>query len=379
MLFVVNSSRKESWMQKPSRFRPGLWFHAQALLYRASRIKASHNGFFFAMGGERKMRAVEIVKPGGPEVLVATDRPMPVPGAGEVLIKISAAGINRPDVFQRKGNYAPPPGTSDLPGLEVAGEIVGGDAAAGGFVIGDKVCALIAGGGYAQYCVAPVLQCLPIPKGLSEIEAAGLPETYFTVWSNVFDRGRLSAGEALLVHGGASGIGTTAIQLARAMGNKVYATVGSDERAQAVEALGAAKGINYKTQDFVQEVKTLTAGRGVDVILDMVAGDYTARNLQSLAEDGRILIIALLGGARSEVDCNQILRRRLTITGSTLRPRPVAFKADIARALRERVWPLLEQGAIKSIIHATFPMEEAAAAHAMMEAGENIGKIILTM
>lgn len=325
------------------------------------------------------MRAVEIVKPGGPEVLVATDRPMPVPGAGEVLIKVSAAGINRPDVFQRKGNYAPPPGTSDLPGLEVAGEIVGGDAAAGGFAIGDKVCALIAGGGYAQYCVAPVLQCLPIPKGLSELEAAGLPETYFTVWSNVFDRGRLGAGETLLVHGGASGIGTTAIQLARAMGNTVYATVGSDERAQAVEALGAAKGINYKTQDFVQEVKTLTAGRGVDVILDMVAGDYTARNLQSLADDGRIVIIALLGGARSEIDCNQILRRRLTITGSTLRPRPVAFKADIARALRERVWPLLEQGAIKPIIHATFPMEEAAAAHAMMEAGENIGKIILTM
>lgn len=326
------------------------------------------------------MRAVEIVKPGGPEVLVATDRPMPVPGAGEVLIKVSAAGINRPDVFQRKGNYAPPPGTSDLPGLEVAGEIVGGDAAAGGFAVGDKVCALIAGGGYAQYCVAPVLQCLPIPKGLSELEAAGLPETYFTVWSNVFDRGRLGAGETLLVHGGgASGIGTTAIQLARAMGNTVYATVGSDERAQAVEALGAAKGINYKTQDFVQEVKTLTAGRGVDVILDMVVGDYTARNLQSLADDGRIVIIALLGGARSEIDCNQILRRRLTITGSTLRPRPLAFKADIARALRERVWPLLEQGAIKPIIHATFPMEEAAAAHAMMEAGENIGKIILTM
>ena len=325
------------------------------------------------------MRAVEIVKPGGPEVLVATDRPMPVPRAGEVLIRVSAAGINRPDVFQRKGNYAPPPGTSDLPGLEVAGEIVGGDAAAGGFAIGDKVCALIAGGGYAQYCVAPVLQCLPIPKGLSELEAAGLLETYFTVWNNVFDRGRLSAGETLLVHGGASGIGTTAIQLARAMGNTVYATVGSDERAQAVEALGAAKGINYKTQDFVQEVKTLTAGRGVDVILDMVAGDYTARNLQSLADAGRIVIIALLGGARSEIDCNQILRRRLTITGSTLRPRPVGFKADIACALRERVWPLLEQGAIKPIIHATFPMEEAAAAHAMMEAGGNIGKIILTV
>lgn len=325
------------------------------------------------------MRAVEISQPGGPEVLVPADRPMPEPGAGEVLIKVAAAGINRPDVFQRKGNYAPPPGASDLPGLELAGEIVGGDAAAGGFSVGDKVCALVAGGGYAEYCVAPVAQCLPIPKGLSEIEAAGLPETYFTVWSNVFDRGALQEGESLLVHGGASGIGTTAIQLARAMGNIVYATVGSDERARAVEALGAARGINYKTQDFVQEVRDATGGKGVNVILDMVAGEYINRNMKCLADDGRIVVIALLGGARAEVDCNQILRRRLTLTGSTLRPRPVAFKAAIARALRERVWPLLEQGAIKPIVHATFPLEQAAAAHAMMEAGENIGKIILTV
>jgi NADPH2:quinone reductase len=325
------------------------------------------------------MRAIEISQPGGPEVLVPAERPMPEPGPGEVLIKVVAAGINRPDVFQRKGNYAPPPGASDLPGLEVAGEIVGGDAAAAGFAVGDKVCALVAGGGYAEYCVAPAVQCLPIPRGLTEIEAAGLPETYFTVWSNVFDRGALQAGETLLVHGGASGIGTTAIQLARAMGHTVYATVGSDERARAVEALGATRGINYKTQDFVQEVRDATGGAGVNVILDMVAGEYINRNLKCLADDGRIVIIALLGGARAEVDGNQILRRRLTITGSTLRPRPVEFKGAIARSLRKHAWPLLEAGSIKPVVHATFPLEQASAAHAMMEAGENIGKIILTV
>lgn len=324
------------------------------------------------------MRAIEISQPGGPEVLVPVDRPMPEAGPGEVLIKVVAAGINRPDVFQRKGNYAPPPGASDLPGLEVAGEIVAGDAAAGGFAIGDKVCALVAGGGYAEYCVAPAVQCLPIPKGLSEVEAAGLPETYFTVWSNVFDRGALQEGESLLVHGGASGIGTTAIQLAHAMGHTVYATVGSDERAQAVQALGAAKGINYKTQDFVEVIREVTKGAGVNVILDMVAGEYINRGLKCLADDGRIVVIALLGGARSEIDGNQILRRRLTVTGSTLRPRSVAFKGAIAQALRQRAWPLLEQGRIKPIVHATFPLEQASAAHAMMEAGENIGKIILT-
>lgn len=324
------------------------------------------------------MKAVEITGFGAPEVLKPVERPMPEPGVGEVLIKVSAAGVNRPDVFQRKGNYPPPPGASDLPGLEVAGEIVAGDAAAGGFKVGDRVCALLAGGGYAEYCVAPVQQCLPIPAGLSEIEAAGLPETYFTVWSNVFDRGRLSAGETLLVHGGASGIGTTAVQLAKAMGNTVYFTAGSDDRVRAVEALGADRGINYRTHDFVEEVRKLTDGRGVDVILDMVAGDYVARNIKSLADDGRIVIIALLGGVKGEVDCNHIMRRRLTLTGSTLRPRPVAFKAEIARKLREHVWPLLEAGTIKPIIHATFPLEEAWKAHAMMEAGDNIGKIILT-
>ncbi|AHV92529.1 NAD(P)H-quinone oxidoreductase [Bordetella holmesii] len=324
------------------------------------------------------MRAVEISQPGGPEVLVPAQRPTPEPGAGEVLIKVTAAGINRPDVFQRMGNYAPPPGSSDLPGLEVAGEIVGGDAAAGGFKVGDKVCALLAGGGYAEYCVAPALQCLPIPKGLSDVEAAGLPETYFTVWSNVFDRGALSAGETLLVHGGASGIGTTAIQIACALGHTVYATVGSDERVAAVERLGA-KGINYKTQDFVQEIKTLTGGKGVDVVLDMVAGDYIGRDLSCLADDGRVVIIAQLGGSKATINTADLMRRRLTVTGSTLRPRPVAFKGAIAQALRQRVWPLLEQGAIKPIIHATLPLEQAAKGHAMMEAGEQVGKIILTV
>ncbi|SHI16974.1 NAD(P)H-quinone oxidoreductase [Pollutimonas bauzanensis] len=325
------------------------------------------------------MKAVEISQPGGPEVLVLVDRPKPEPKAGEVLIKVSAAGINRPDVFQRKGNYPPPPGASDLPGLEVVGEIVGGDAAAAGLAVGDKVCALLAGGGYAEYCVAPAGQCLPVPMGLSDVEAAGLPETYYTVWTNVFDRARLSAGESLLVHGGASGIGTTAIQLATALGHKVYATVGSDERARAVEGLGAVLGINYRSQDYVEEVKKATGGKGVDVVLDMVAGEYINRNINCLADDGRIVIIALLGGAKATIDCSQILRRRLTVTGSTLRPRPVAFKAEIARALKQHVWPLLEAGKIRPIVHATFPLEKACDAHAMMDAGEQIGKIILTV
>lgn len=325
------------------------------------------------------MRAVEISQAGGPEVLVPVERPTPEPGPGEVLIKVSAAGVNRPDVFQRQGAYPPPPGASDLPGLEVAGEIVSGDAAAAGLSVGDKVCALLAGGGYAEYAVAPAAQCLPIPRGLSEIEAAGLPETYFTVWSNVFDRGRLAQGETFLVHGGASGIGTTAIQLATAMGNKVYATAGSDERARATEQLGAVQGINYRDQDFVEEIKAATEGRGVDVILDMVAGDYVNRNLKCLADDGRVVIIALLGGSKGTVDCAQILRRRLTVTGSTLRPRPVEFKADIAQSLLRHVWPLLESGRIKPIVHQTFPLERACDAHAMMEAGEQIGKLILTV
>lgn len=325
------------------------------------------------------MHAIEISQPGGPEVLQWVERPMPVPGPGEVLIRVAAAGVNRPDVFQRKGFYPAPPGASDLPGLEIAGEVVSGDAAAGGLQVGDKVCALIAGGGYAEYCTAPAAQCLPVPKGLSMIEAAALPETYFTVWSNVFDRGALAAGEILLVHGGASGIGTTAIVLATALGHRVIATAGSDERVSAIEALGAVRGINYRTQDFVTEIREFTEGRGVDVILDMVAGDYTPRNIDCLADDGRIVIIALLGGAKGQVDCGQILRRRLTVTGSTLRARPVAFKADIARSLREHVWPLLEAGTIRPVIHATFPLRDASQAHAMMDAGEQIGKIVLTV
>lgn len=325
------------------------------------------------------MKAVEISQPGGPEVLKLVERPMPEPKAGEVLVKVSAAGINRPDVFQRKGNYPAPPGASDLPGLEVAGEIVGGDVGDTGLKVGDKVCALLAGGGYAEYCAIPAAQCLPIPKGLTDVEAAGLPETYFTVWSNVFDRGRLSAGETLLVHGGASGIGTTAVQLATAMGHQVYATAGSDERARAVEGLGAVLGINYRSQDFVEEIKRATGGKGVDVVLDMVAGEYVNRNIQCVADDGRIVIIALLGGAKATIDCNQILRRRITVTGSTLRPRPVAFKADIAQALKKHVWPLLEQGKIRPVVHATFPLDRACDAHAMMDAGEQIGKIVLTV
>ncbi len=325
------------------------------------------------------MKVVEITQAGGPEVLVPAERPVPVTGENEVLLKVITAGVNRPDALQRAGNYPPPPGASDIPGLEVVGEIVDGHTGDSGFVKGDKVCALITGGGYAEYCVAPVDQCLPIPKGLSDIEAAGLPETYFTVWSNVFDRGCLADGESLLVHGGASGIGTTAIQLAVAMGNPVYATAGSDERVQAVEKLGATKGINYKTQDFVEEIHALTDGKGVNVILDMVAGDYINRDLKCLADDGRIVIIALLGGVKGTLDFGQILRRRLTVTGSTLRPRPIAFKAEVARSLRKHVWPLLESGKIKPIVHATFPLEEAAKAHAMMEAGEQIGKIILTV
>jgi len=325
------------------------------------------------------MKAIEILQPGGPEVLALAQRPDPQPGAGEVLIKVSAAGVNRPDVFQRQGRYAPPPGASDIPGLEVAGTIVSGDVEAGGLAVGDRVCALVAGGGYAEYCVAPAAQCLPVPAGLSDVEAAGLPETYFTVWSNVFDRGGLSQGESLLVHGGASGIGTTAIQLASALGHTVYATAGTDERARAVEKLGAALCINYRTHDYVEEIRRATDGKWVNVVLDMVAGDYINRNIQCVADDGRIVIIALLGGAKATIDCGQVLRRRLTITGSTLRPRPVAFKAAIAQSLRRHVWPLLEAGRIRPVIHSQFPLARARDAHALMDAGEQIGKIILTV
>ena len=326
------------------------------------------------------MRAIAMTAAGGPEVLVETTRPDPVPAAGELLVQVTASGVNRPDVLQRKGAYAPPPGASDLPGLEIAGTIIGGDAAelaAAGFKLGDRVCALVAGGGYAERCTAPIPQCLPVPKGLTDIEAASLPETFFTVWSNVWDRGRLQAGDTLLVQGGSSGIGVTAIQLAKAMGSKVIVTAGSDEKVAACVALGADVGINYKTQDFVAEVKAATGGQGANVVLDMVAGDYLARELQCVADDGRIVIIAVQGGVNCAVNAGEVLRRRLTITGSTLRPRPIAFKGAIAAALRQHVWPLIEAGRIKPVIHTVFPAAQAARAHALMESSQHVGKIML--
>jgi NADPH2:quinone reductase len=326
------------------------------------------------------MRAVEIKGFGAPEVLVLGERPDPQPGAGEVLVRVAASGINRPDVLQRKGAYAPPPGASDLPGLEFAGAIVAGDAkaiAAAGLKVGDRVCALVAGGGYAQLAVAPVSQCLPVPKGLSDVEAAGLPETFFTVWTNVFDRGGLKAGETLLVQGGSSGIGVTAIQLGKAFGARVIVTAGSADKCRACLEIGADAAINYKEQDFVDEVKRLTDGRGADVVLDMVAGSYVAREVQCVADEGRIVIIAVQGGVKSEFNAGEVLRRRLTITGSTLRPRPEAFKAAIAASLRTNVWPLIEAGRIKPIVHRVFDAAQAAEAHALMESGAHIGKIVL--
>lgn len=326
------------------------------------------------------MKAVEIATYGAPEVLRLTERPDPKAGQGELLIRVAASGINRPDVLQRKGMYPVPPGGSDLPGLEVAGTIVEGDPRAltdAGFKAGDRVCALVTGGGYAELCVAPVAQCLPVPAGLGDIEAASLPETFFTVWSNVFDRASLQAGETLLVQGGTSGIGVTAIQMAKAAGAKVIATAGSDEKCAACLSLGADHAINYRTQDFVEEVRRLTDGRGVDVILDMVAGDYVAREIKCMAEDARLVIIAVQGGVAAQFDAGLVLRKRLTISGSTLRPRPVAFKAAIARALRERVWPWIESGRIKPVIHQVFPAGQAALAHALMETNQHIGKLVL--
>ena len=335
------------------------------------------------------MKCIEIREYGAPEVLVPAERATPVAGAGEVLIRVSASGVNRPDVLQRTGNYPVPPGASDLPGLEVAGVIESGDAAAmaqAGFKVGDRVCALVAGGGYAEYCVAPVAQCLPVPRGLTDVEAASLPETFFTVWSNVFDRGRLQKGEILLVQGGTSGIGVTAIQLGKAAGATVIVTAGSDEKCAAALDLGADHAINYKATDFAEEAKKLTGGQGVDVILDMVAGDYVKREVECLAEDGRLVIIAVQGGIKSEFNAGLVLRRRLTITGSTLRPRPVAFKGAIAQALKKTVWPWLESGVVKPVIHSVFAASEAgdglpsgaARAHALMQSGDHVGKIVLT-
>ncbi len=327
------------------------------------------------------MKAVEISAYGAPEALRLAERPDPVPAAGEVLIRVAASGVNRPDVLQRTGNYPVPPGASDIPGLEIAGEIVGGDASAmaqAGLRTGDRVCALVAGGGYASLCSAPVGQCLPVPKGLSDVEAASLPETFFTVWSNVWDRAKLQPGETLLVQGGTSGIGVTAIQMAKALGSRVLATAGSDAKVKACLELGADEAINYRTQDFAEEAKRLTGGAGVNVILDMVAGSYVAREVECLAEDGRLVIIAVQGGIKCEFNAGLVLRRRLAITGSTLRPRPVAFKAAIARQLREKVWPLLESGAIKPVIHSTFAAADAARSHVLMESNQHIGKIVLT-
>ena len=323
------------------------------------------------------MKAIEITQPGGPEVLRPCERPMPVAGAGEVLIRVHAAGVNRPDVLQRAGAYPPPPDASDLPGLEVAGEIVSGDLDGSDFKKGDLVCALAHGGGYAEYCVVPIGQCLPIPKGWSVLEAASLPETFFTVYGNVFDRAKLATGESLLVQGGSSGIGVTAIQMATALGHRVFATAGTDDKCRACESLGAERGINYRSEDFVEVVKSLTGGKGANVILDMVAGPYVNRELQCLSDDGRLVIIALLGGASGEINFGEVLRRRLVITGSTLRPRPITFKRHIAQQLHTQVWPLLESGRIKPVIYKTFSLEQAADAHALMETSTHIGKIML--
>jgi len=326
-----------------------------------------------------KMRAVEIKKPGGPEALVPAERALPTPKPNEILVKVAAAGVNRPDVLQRQGLYAVPPDASDLPGLEIAGEVVACGASATRWKVGDKVCALAHGGGYAEYCVVPEVQALPLPKGLSLIEAASLPETFFTVWSNVYDRGRLKAGETLLVHGGSSGIGVTAIQIAKAMGNRVLATAGSDEKCAACVKLGADKAINYRSQDFLAEVLAATGNKGVNVILDMVGGDYVPKELKCLAEEGRLVFIAFLRGPKTELDINEVMRRRLTLTGSTLRPRPVEFKGAVAASLREHVWPLIEAGKIKPVIFKTFPLAEAAEAHRLMESSQHIGKLVLTV
>lgn len=328
------------------------------------------------------MQAIEIIEPGGPEVLQACERPLPEVGPGEVLIRVAAAGVNRPDVLQRQGNYAPPPGASDIPGLEVAGEVVALGEGVESWGLGDHVCALVTGGGYAEYCVAPAAQCLPVPRGLTLLQAAALPETYFTVWSNVFDRGGLREGEVFLVHGGSSGIGTTAIQLAREFGARVFATAGSLEKCRACEELGAERAINYREEDFVEVVRLATAedpeGQGADLILDMVGGDYIPRDVKLLRPDGRLVLIAFLGGSKVELDFLPVMVKRLTITGSTLRPRPITFKAAIAAKLQAEVWPLLEAGKVRPLIHRSYPLAEAAAAHALMESSSHIGKIMLT-
>ena len=326
-----------------------------------------------------QMRAIEISTPGAPEVLRPVLRPVPLPAAGEVLIEVAAAGVNRPDVLQRKGGYPPPPGASDIPGLEVAGTVARLGPQVSGCKVGDEVCALVTGGGYAEYVAAPAVQCLPVPRGLTLEQAASLPETFFTVWVNVFQRGALKNEETLLVQGGSSGIGVTAIQMARAFGHRVFVTAGTPEKCAECEKLGATRAINYRSEDFVAVIKQLTGGRGVDVILDMVGGDYVPRELASLAEDERLCLIAFLGGTKTTLEMTDILRRRLTITGSTLRPRPVEVKHAIAQALRDKVWPLIEAGKIRPVIYRTFELDEAAAAHSLMESSEHVGKIMLSV
>ncbi len=325
------------------------------------------------------MKAIEIVTPGGPEQLRLTDRPTPQPGSGEVLIRVAAAGVNRPDVVQRQGHYPPPPGASDLPGLEVAGTVTALGPDVTGISVGDEVTALLSGGGYAEYATAAAAVCLPIPNGLSMIEAAALPENYFTVWTNLFERGGCKAGEDVLIHGGTSGIGTTAIQLAKAFGARVFATAGTHAKARFCESLGAVRGIDYRTEDFVEIVKNATDGKGVALILDMVAGTYVQRNIEAAAVEGRIVVIAVQGGARAEIMMNKLMIKRLTLTGSTLRPRTVAQKAAVAEGVRKNVWPLLAAGRVRPIIHASFPLAEAAEAHRLMESSSHIGKIMLTV
>lgn len=321
--------------------------------------------------------AIEITEAGPPEMLKPVRRPVGAPGPGEVLLHVAAAGVNRPDLLQREGRYPPPPGTTDIPGLEVAGIVVAVGEGVTDWTESDEACALVAGGGYAEYCVAPAPQCLPIPRGLTPVQAAALPETFFTVWTNVFERGRLGRGETLLVHGGSSGIGTTAIQLGRAFGARVLATAGTAEKCAACERLGAERAINYREEDFVAVAKEATDGRGVDVILDMVAGGYIPRDIECLAQEGRLVLIAFLGGTKAEVDFRPVLQRWLTVTGSTLRPRSIEEKGRIARALEKDVWPLLESGEIAPVIHATVPLAEAAEAHRLLEAGTHIGKVVL--
>lgn len=323
------------------------------------------------------MIAIEIREPGEPDVLVAVERPNLSPGPGDVLIKVRAAGVNRPDVMQRRGRYPPPPGVSDIPGLEVAGTVEAVGDGVSGWSSGDKICALVAGGGYAEFCLAPSPQCLPIPRGMDFVAAAAIPETFFTVWTNVFERGKLKAGESILVHGGSSGIGTTAIQLARAFEARVFATAGSPDKCAACERLGAEQCINYRETDFVEAIRELTGGVGVNVVLDIVGGPYLQKNLDALAVEGRLVQIGVLGGAKTELNVAVIMQKRLTVTGSTLRVRPIADKAAIAAAVREHVWPLLESGAVKPLIYATFPLRDAAAAHRLMESSAHIGKIVL--